>query len=158
MMMNQPGRESGKNPMEQARRRRRGGGPGNKPGGPRPDQAPPTGNPNGHGPRGNRPRPKRDGNFRVREFRDPGPPASQGPLSEASGILDMNPQGWGVLRSSPTWADDPQDAFVPTEVVRRYGLRSGQQLVARTRPANGGPRRAGVAEVLSVEGHEAEAA
>jgi len=153
--------------MNQQGGRRRGAG--SRPAGPRREPEARTNSPR----RGN------ERGVRVREFRDPvarpddngqrpaknGPrPAENragdnGPLVETAGILDLNPQGWGVIRASAAWNDDPKDAFVPQEMIRRYGLRAGQQLAARIRGTNGGgQKRPAAVELISVEGLELDAA
>src|SRR5437763_12108030 len=73
------------------------------------------------------PRRGSDRGVRVREFREPGGrpgkngqrppdngprPIETGPLSEVSGVLDVNSQGWGLIRAAAVWNDDPRDAFV----------------------------------------------
>src|SRR5438105_14955440 len=75
---------------------------------------------------------------RVRGFRDPAPrpakngqrppengprPAESGPLTDVAGLLDVNAQGWGLVRASAAWNDDPRDAFVSQETIRRFALR-----------------------------------
>jgi transcription termination factor Rho len=97
-------------------------------------------------------------------MRPPRPPrgaaaaSPAGPLTEASGILEISPEGWGLLRVAPTWQASGSDLYLPVELARRYGLRSGQQLVARGRPASGGQKRAPVVEVVSVGGKPPEEA
>src|SRR5947207_554325 len=137
--------------------RRRGSGP--RPAGPRRESEVRTGPP---------PRRPPDRGVRVREFREPGGrpgkngqrppengprPVETGPLTEATGVLDLNPQGWGVVRAAAAWNDDPRDAFVSQELIRRFGLRPGQQVEVRTRAANGGSQKRPTAvEVVTIEG------
>jgi transcription termination factor Rho len=103
---------------------------------------------------GHRPAPRRDpaGGVRVKEFREPGQQSGSRPQGECAGVLEMNSQGWGLLRTSANWGEDPRDAFVPAELVRKLSLRPGQQIAARTRPPNGSQRRPSAVEVETVEG------
>src|SRR5205823_84777 len=69
-----------------------------------------------------------------------------------------SPQGWGVVRVSPNWSDDPKDPYVGQDLIRRNHLRPGQWLTVRAAPANGNQKRPGVVEVQTVEGREAKEA
>jgi hypothetical protein len=45
------------------------------------------------------------------------------------GVLDLNPDGYGFLRSIERhFEPSPDDLFVPTALVRRYGLRLGSYI------------------------------
>lgn len=131
-------------------RRDRGPRGGQRGGGPRHNGGPRGGGGGGGG-----------GGVGVREFRDPGtkapkPPA--GPLTDCEGVLELTNQGWGILRTSPEWADSPKDPFVSQDLIRRFGIRPGQSLTARMRPAGAGQKRPGIVEVLTIEGRTPEEA
>lgn len=68
------------------------------------------------------------------------------------GILELTPQGHGFLRRDPNWIPSRDDLFVPNGLIRQFGLRSGQNILANWRPPAKGQRSASATQVLSVEG------
>ncbi len=73
------------------------------------------------------------------------------------GILEIVDKGFGFLRD-PTrgYRPSPGDAYLARDLIRRLSLKQGQLLEVETRPSKkGGPR---VAKVISVNGHDPEAA
>jgi transcription termination factor Rho len=89
-------------------------------------------------------------------------PASDGAVLPVSGVLEMLPQGGGVLRDpAKSYLPTASDPVVSAELVQQYGLRPGALVEGLARPGTS-PRR-GPAEpprlvaVLHVEGHPAEA-
>jgi len=104
---------------------------GNPPQGGAQNQAP-QGGP-GQGRRNRRGGPRRD--FQPTERQDRG--ATQAPVgpvvvdAESSGWLDVARDGTGfVRRAGNSYLADPQDAIVPVALVRQYGLRRGDLVVA----------------------------
>ncbi len=84
-------------------------------------------------------------------FNDSGPSEPDG---EAAGILELDAQGTGFLRSPKrhlaTHADDP---YVSNDTVRKFGLRGGEMLTGeRSRVENKGNRRYKLARVGEIDG------
>ena len=78
-----------------------------------------------------------------------------GPASEPiEGVLELTSQGHGFLRRDPNWLPSREDLFVPNNLVRQYGLRTGQSIKAEWRPPAKGQRSASVSQVLSIEGDD----
>jgi transcription termination factor Rho len=122
---------------------RQGDGPG--PGGP------PNG-PQSGGPRQPHPqyqRPPR-GEFQPRGQRGPGAPDERdsrepfvptGPAEPGSGLLEISAKGFGYLRQkSRNYLPNPQDIFVPPDLVRQHGLRDGVHLEGEFRMGHRGPQ------------------
>jgi transcription termination factor Rho len=78
-----------------------------------------------------------------------------GPPEPANGILEMSPKGYGFLRRRElSFAQNPLDAFIAPEFVRKYGLREGMQVVGVQCKGHRGPQ---VTEVTEVNGRAPEA-
>ena len=69
-----------------------------------------------------------------------------------AGILELQSQGFGMLRTAANWLASPNDVFVPQGLVRKLGLRTGQRLEVQARPRQGSDRHDTAAEVVTVEG------
>ncbi|MBQ9726112.1 MAG: hypothetical protein IJV65_01225 [Kiritimatiellae bacterium] len=79
----------------------------------------------------------------------------RGGTVEAEGWLDVWQEGYGFLRSAlADFKSVAEDVFVPQSLVQRLGLRPGDRIACRTRPADRGQRdRHFVAtDVVSVNG------
>ncbi len=133
-------------PKHSGPRRPRGGGGGTPQNGPRRPSGPVLREPRG----GPRPDPRGDGRHDSRH--------AGKPRQECAGILEVVSQGWGLLRTAPTWLADPEDVYVGQDQIRRHALRSGQLVGALSVPPNGSQRRASAVEILTVEGQPAETA
>lgn len=78
-----------------------------------------------------------------------------GPPEPADGILEMSPKGYGFLRRREmSFAQNPQDAFIAPEFIRKYGLREGMQVVGVQCKGHRGPQ---ITEVTEVNGRAPEA-
>jgi len=87
-----------------------------------------------------------------------GPPiASDVPLEEGVGILELHPNGYGFLRTEDNnYSRERTDPFVPGTMIERFGLRQGVKLRAMVQQARRqqGPR---VRELVDVDGMAPEA-
>jgi transcription termination factor Rho len=55
------------------------------------------------------------------------------------GTLELNERGFGFLRSAKrNYAIHPTDVFVPVDVIRKYNLRGGEDIIGEGKPSNGG--------------------
>ncbi len=78
-----------------------------------------------------------------------------GPPEPAGGILEMSPKGFGFLRRrDQSFEQNPQDAFVPADLIRKYCLREG---MAVTGVQCKGPRGPQVTEISEVNDRAPEA-
>ena len=69
---------------------------------------------------------------------------------EVSGILEMNPDGQGWLRSlSTSFAPDEEDAYLPAALSRAENLRAGQEVVGLAERIKGRPT---LVDIVSVNG------
>ncbi|MDX2200307.1 MAG: transcription termination factor Rho [Phycisphaerae bacterium] len=69
------------------------------------------------------------------------------------GVLELDPQGAGYLRSPlKNFAIRPDDAYVPVDAVRKFALRGGERIRGLVREVNKGNRRFQLARVEEIEG------
>jgi len=111
-------------------------------------------NPNGGGNGNGQP----DGEGYDESLDASGPPiATDLPLEEGIGILELHPNGYGFLRTEDNnYSRERTDPFVPGTMIERFGLRQGVKLKAMVQQARRqqGPR---VRELVDVDGMEPEA-
>ena len=51
------------------------------------------------------------------------------------GVLDIRPEGYGFLRYAENYyAPSPQDTYVPPNLIKKLGLRPGDEIVRYARP------------------------
>ncbi len=92
------------------------------------------------------------GNGQDREIE---PEKPLGPPEPANGILEMSPKGYGFLRRRElAFSQNPLDAFIAPEFIRKYGLREGMQIVGVQCKGHRGPQ---ITEVTEVNGRAPEA-
>jgi len=74
------------------------------------------------------------------------------------GVLEMASENHGFLRwPRYSFRPGPEDVYVPSGVIRRYGLQSGNLVAGRLRPARDREKFLALEEVRSIEGMPAEA-
>jgi transcription termination factor Rho len=74
---------------------------------------------------------------------------------ECSGILDLLPEGYGFLRTSG-YLPGETDVYVGMSMVRRNGLRKGDQVVGQVRPARDNEKYAALHRIDAVNGQMLE--
>jgi len=87
---------------------------------------------------------------------DDGQPQSNEPV-EVSGYLDMRDEGYGFLRING-YLPSKQDAYIGVKLARQYGLRKGDQVTGKMRPAQRNEKNPALLEVFTVNGGDPEAA
>ena len=87
---------------------------------------------------------------------DDGQPQSNEPV-EVSGYLDMRDEGYGFLRING-YLPSKQDAYIPVKLARQYGLRKGDQITGKMRPAGRNEKNPALLEVFTVNGGDPETA
>ncbi len=76
-----------------------------------------------------------------------------------SGVLDLNDAGQGfVVHRHNSYRLHPDSTFVPASLVKRHGLRRGQEVDVLAQPPGSGERCASAVRILSVMGTKPELA
>jgi len=76
---------------------------------------------------------------------------------QASGVLEIIPEGYGFLRSSDyNYLTSPDDVYVTQQQIKQYGLKSGDVVEATIRPPKEGEKYFPMSKVLSVNGRSPE--
>ena len=74
---------------------------------------------------------------------------------DIEGILDMDNQGFGYIRAHG-YMPSRDDAFVPAQMIRAAGLRTGDLVAGALRPMRANDKLPGLAKIRSVNGLEPE--
>ena len=62
-------------------------------------------------------------------------------IIEANGVLEVMPDGYGFLRSSDyNYLSSPDDVYVSSQQVKRYGLKTGDVVQCHVRPPHDGEK------------------
>jgi transcription termination factor Rho len=80
-----------------------------------------------------------------------------GELIEIDGFLDLADQGYGYIRAKG-YLPSPGDVYVPVNKVKQLGLRRGDKVAGRHRPATAQEKFPAIVEVDTVNGHNVEVA
>ncbi|MBQ8159567.1 MAG: hypothetical protein IJ083_02355 [Clostridia bacterium] len=75
-------------------------------------------------------------------------------LTETKGYLELTPEGYGFLRSAFI-APSVRDAYLSSSLVRRFGLKWGDEIRGPVRPPRDGDRFPTVVDVTEVNGETA---
>jgi len=93
------------------------------------------------------------------EYRTGNPAVSEmlaaGECSEGSGILEIQPDGYGFLRAE-NYQEGPKDVYVSIAQIRRFGLRMGDHVVGKTRPQREGDRYTAMMYITGINGQKPE--
>ena len=90
----------------------------------------------------------RDRDRRERPPFEKPPERPLGPPEPADGVLELSPKGYGFLRQRDrAYSQNPNDAFVSPELIRKYGLREGMHIKGEHRRGHRGPQVTEIAEV-----------
>lgn len=98
---------------------------------------------------------RRRGRDRDRDRETSSEPAAPVELTDVDGILDLRDEGFGFLRSS-AYLPSVKDVYVAISVVRKYGLRKGDQVVGGARAANANEKYPALVRVDTVNGIDPE--
>ncbi len=85
-----------------------------------------------------------------------GQPQSNEPI-DVEGYLDIRDEGYGFLRVDG-YLPTKSDAYIPLRIARQYGLRKGDHLTGKARPAQRNEKNPGLLEVFTVNGGTPDAA
>ena len=76
---------------------------------------------------------------------------------EGSGFLEVHPDGYGFLRTA-NLISTGHDVYISAAIIRRFGLRNGDELTGRIRPQRDSDRYAAMLYVETVNGRPADTA
>ncbi len=69
------------------------------------------------------------------------------------GVLELMPEGFGFLRSSDyNYLASPDDVYVPQNIIKEFGLKTGDVVEASIRPPREGEKYFPLCRVISVNG------
>ena len=78
-------------------------------------------------------------------------------ILEATGVLEIVPEGYGFLRSADfNYLPSPDDVFVTQQQIKAYGLRSGDVVEAFIRPPKEGEKYFPLTDIRMVNGRSLE--
>ncbi len=76
-------------------------------------------------------------------------------IIKAGGVLEIEPQGHGFLRSSDyNYMTSPDDVLLTQQQIKQYGLKTGDVVEGRVRPPHEGEKYYPLTEVLNVNGRD----
>ena len=74
---------------------------------------------------------------------------------DVEGYLDIRDEGYGFLRVDG-YLPSKADAYIPLKLARQYGLRKGDHITGKVRPAGRNEKNPGLLEVYTVNGGDPE--
>ena len=74
-----------------------------------------------------------------------------GECGDGQGILEIHPDGYGFLRSE-NYLPSSKDIYVSMAQIRRFGLRTGDLVVGKTRPQREGDKYAAMLYITGING------
>ncbi len=100
-------------------------------------------------------RPRRDTGYYNRELGTSNPAVPEmlatGECGDGSGILEIHPEGYGFLRAE-NFLPGNKDVYVSIAQIRRFGLRTGDHIVGKTRPQREGDKYSALLYITEVNG------
>ncbi len=76
---------------------------------------------------------------------------------DVEGYLDIRDEGYGFLRVDG-YLPNKSDAYIPLKLARQYGLRKGDLITGKVRPAGRNEKNPGLLEVYTINGGDPDAA
>lgn len=76
----------------------------------------------------------------------------------AAGVLDIMEDGFGFLRQSERFLPTPDDIYVSTSQIRRFGLRTGDMVSGQVRPPKDSEKYYSMLRVEAINGMDPDAA
>jgi transcription termination factor Rho len=74
---------------------------------------------------------------------------------DVAGYLDIRDEGYGFLRVKG-YLPSKDDAYVPLRLARQYGLRKGDHITGKVRPAGRNEKNPGLVEIYTLNGADPE--
>ncbi|MDE6415877.1 MAG: transcription termination factor Rho [Duncaniella sp.] len=98
-----------------------------------------------------------NGNNNFQQQRQPLPVYNFDDIIDASGVLEIVPEGHGFLRSSDyNYLASPDDVLVTQQQIRQWGLRTGDVVEASVRPPRENEKYFPLTNVRSINGRSPE--
>ena len=73
----------------------------------------------------------------------------------ANGVLEIMPDGYGFLRSSDyNYLSSPDDVYVPNNLIKRYGLKTGDVVDCHVRPPHDGEKYFPLTSIDKINGRQ----
>ena len=73
----------------------------------------------------------------------------------ANGVLEIMPDGYGFLRSSDyNYLSSPDDVYISSQQIKKYGLKTGDVLLCHVRPPHDGEKYFPMTSVDKINGRE----
>ena len=73
----------------------------------------------------------------------------------SNGVLEVMPDGYGFLRSSDyNYLSSPDDVYVASNFIKRYGLKTGDVVLCKVRPPHEGEKYFPLTSVVKINGRE----
>ena len=114
-----------------------------------------TNAPAGYGPRASYTSRRADTGYYNQELGTSNPAVPEmlaaGECGDGQGILEIHPDGYGFLRPE-NFLPSSKDIYVSMAQIRRFGLRTGDLVVGKTRPQREGDKYAAMLYITSVNG------
>ncbi|MDE6485407.1 MAG: transcription termination factor Rho [Duncaniella sp.] len=96
-------------------------------------------------------------NYQQQQQRQPLPNYNFDDIIDASGVLEIVPEGHGFLRSSDyNYLASPDDVLVTQQQIRQWGLRTGDVVEASVRPPRENEKYFPLTNVRSINGRSPE--
>ena len=103
--------------------------------------------------------PRRENSYTLQDSCAANPAVTEmiaaGDCQDGSGVLEMHPDGYGFLRSD-TFLPSSKDIYVSMAQIRRFGLRTGDKVVGKTRPQRDGDKYTAMLYITEVNGMPAD--
>lgn len=114
-----------------------------------------TNTPTGYGPRASYTSRRADTGYYNQELGTSNPAVPEmlaaGECGDGQGILEIHPDGYGFLRPE-NFLPSSKDIYVSMAQIRRFGLRTGDLVVGKTRPQREGDKYAAMLYITAVNG------
>ena len=76
-------------------------------------------------------------------------------LITSNGVLEVMPDGYGFLRSSDyNYLSSPDDVYVAVNLIKRYGLKTGDVVECHVRPPHEGEKYFPMTSIIKINGRE----
>ena len=99
-----------------------------------------------------------DGQMNSQEMENGDGPYDFEDLIKANGVLEIMPDGYGFLRSSDyNYLSSPDDVYVSTNQIKRYGLKTGDVVESTVRPPREGEKYFPLTGISKINGREPSA-
>ena len=73
----------------------------------------------------------------------------------SNGVLEVMPDGYGFLRSSDyNYLSSPDDVYVASNFIKRYGLKTGDVVLCKVRPPHEGEKYFPLTSIVKINGRE----